>query len=79
MGTSKNIAISNRDAANALVTTLQTNATEKKDRVKSDVSSVVEIILRITMDVRSTKTCKRKHIPTSPFETIHSSHTNQTL
>jgi hypothetical protein len=27
----------------------------------SDVSSVVEIILGITMDVRSTRTYKRKH------------------
>jgi hypothetical protein len=43
------------------VTTLQTNATEKKDRVMTDVSSVLEIILRITRDVRSTRTYKRKH------------------
>jgi hypothetical protein len=40
---------------------LKTNATEKKDGVMPDVSSVVEIILRITRDVRSTRTYKRKH------------------
>jgi hypothetical protein len=49
MGTPKIIAISNRDA------------TEKKDRVMSDVSSVVEINVRITREVRSTSTYKRKH------------------
>jgi hypothetical protein len=31
--------------------TWQTNATEKKDQVMSDVSSVVKIILRIARDV----------------------------
>jgi hypothetical protein len=41
------------------VTTWQTNATEKKNRVMSDVS---EIILRITSDVQSTRTSERKHI-----------------
>jgi hypothetical protein len=61
MGTLKIITISNRDASNVQVTTCQTSATEKKDRLMSDVSSVVEIILRITMDVRSTRTYKRKH------------------
>jgi hypothetical protein len=34
---------------------------KKKDLVMSDVSSVVEIILQITRDVRSTKTYQRKH------------------
>jgi hypothetical protein len=70
-------AISNRDASNAQVTTWQTNATEKNDLVMSDVPSVVEIALRITRDVRPTKTYKRKHT-TSPVETLHSSRTNQT-
>jgi hypothetical protein len=42
----------------------------------SDVSSVVEIVLRIARDVRSARTYKRK--PISPFENIHSSRTNQT-
>jgi hypothetical protein len=32
-----------------------------KDIVMFDVSSMVEIIMQITMDVRSTKTYKRKH------------------
>jgi hypothetical protein len=56
MRTQKIIAISNRDASNALV-----KLVEKKVRLISDVSSVVEIILRITRDVRSTGTYKRKH------------------
>jgi hypothetical protein len=43
------------------MTTLQTNATEKKALVMSDVSPVVEIILWITRDVQSTRTYKRKH------------------
>jgi hypothetical protein len=43
----------------------------------SDVSSVVEIILRITRDVRFTKIYKIKHTHLS-VETIHSSCTNQT-
>jgi hypothetical protein len=57
MGTPKIIAISNRDASN-----VQTKDTEKKDRLMSGVSCVVEIIQQITRDVRSTKTYKRKHI-----------------
>jgi hypothetical protein len=44
-----------------LLTTWQTNATEKKNRLMPDVSSVVEIFLRLTRDVRSTRTHKRKH------------------
>jgi hypothetical protein len=54
MGTPKIIAILNRDAPNA-------HATEKKDLVMTDVSSMVEIILRITRGVRSIRTYKRKH------------------
>jgi hypothetical protein len=61
MGTSKIIALSSPDTSNAQVTTGHTNANEKKDLMMSDVSSVVEIILRITRDVRSTKAYKRKH------------------
>jgi hypothetical protein len=56
MAAPKIIAISN-----VQMTTWQTNATEEKDLVIFDVSSVVEIILRITRDVRSTKSYKRKH------------------
>jgi hypothetical protein len=55
IGTPKIIAISNRDVSNVRVTTSQT-----KDRVMSDVFSVVKIILRITMDVRSTRTYRIK-------------------
>jgi aspartyl/asparaginyl-tRNA synthetase len=61
MGILKFIAISNRDVSNAQVTTQRNNATEKIDLVISDVSSVVEIILRISRDVRLTRTYKRKH------------------
>jgi hypothetical protein len=61
MGTPKIIANSNWDASNVQVTIWQTSATEKQDLVMSDVSSVVEIILRITRDVQPTKTYKRKH------------------
>jgi hypothetical protein len=55
----KNYCISNRDASNVQVTAWQTNATRKKDEM-SEVSSMLEIALRITRDVRSTKTYKRK-------------------
>jgi hypothetical protein len=65
MGTPKIIATLNQDAWNVQVTIWRISATEKKDRVMSGVSSVVEIILQITRDVRSTKTYKRKH--TNPF------------
>jgi hypothetical protein len=34
---------------------------EKKDLVMSDVSSVVETILRITLNIRSTRIYKRKY------------------
>jgi hypothetical protein len=67
LGTPTIIAILNRGASNAHVTTWQTNATEKKDRVMSGLSSVVEIILRITRYVRSTRNYK-KNIPTSPHK-----------
>jgi hypothetical protein len=52
----KIIPTSNWDASNVQVVTWQTKATKKKDLVMSDVSSVVEIILWITWDVRSKKT-----------------------
>jgi hypothetical protein len=42
MGTPKIIVTSNRDGSNEQVVTLQTNATEKKDLVMSDVSSVMK-------------------------------------
>jgi hypothetical protein len=42
----------------------------------SDVSLVVEIILRIARNVQSTGSTK-ENIPTSPFETIHSSCINK--
>jgi hypothetical protein len=45
MATPKINAISKRDVSDAQVTTWQISATGKKDRVMSDVSSVVEIIL----------------------------------
>jgi hypothetical protein len=61
VGTTKIIAFSNLDVSNAQANTWQTNATETTDRVMSDVSSVVEIILRITRDVRFTRAYKRKH------------------
>jgi hypothetical protein len=44
MGTAKVTAIQNQDASNVQVTTSQTHATEKKELVMSDVSSVVEIL-----------------------------------
>jgi hypothetical protein len=47
--------------SNAQVTTSQTSTTEKKALLISNVSSVVEIFLRITRGIRSTKTYKRKH------------------
>jgi hypothetical protein len=55
----KIIAISNQDTLNSKMTTWQTNATEKKDLVMSNVSSVAEIFLRITRAVRSTMSYKR--------------------
>jgi hypothetical protein len=82
MGKPKIIAISNRDAWNAQVTTWQTNATEKEDRVLSGVSSLVEIILRITRDVRSTRTYKRKHTHLSVWNNtllLHKSNKPYTL
>jgi hypothetical protein len=45
MDTPKIIAISNQDASNAQGTISQTNATEKKDPLIFDMSSVVEIFL----------------------------------
>jgi hypothetical protein len=61
MGTPEIIAASYQNASNVQVTTWQTSATENKDLVMSDVSSMLEIILQITRDVRSTKSYKRKH------------------
>jgi hypothetical protein len=61
MGTLKIIAVSNRNASRAQETTQQANATKKKDRVMSDVSSAVEIILLVTRDEQFTRTYKRKH------------------
>jgi hypothetical protein len=60
-GTPKSTATLNQDVSIAQVTTQQINATKKKNRVMSHVSSVVEIILPITRDVWSTRTYKRKH------------------
>jgi hypothetical protein len=85
MGTTKIIDISNRDSSNAQVTTWQTNDSEKKDGVMFDVSSVVEFVLRITRDERSTRTYKWKHTHLSvskytllPHESnpIHSTRSN---
>jgi hypothetical protein len=59
MGTTKIITILNRDALNWPVITWQTNASEKKDLVMPDVSSVAEITLPIIRYVRSTKSYKR--------------------
>jgi hypothetical protein len=56
LGTPKIIAISNRDVSKAQVTTWQTNATEKKDGKMWLKSSS-----RITRNVRSTKSYKRKY------------------
>jgi hypothetical protein len=47
LGTPEIIATSNRNVSNVQVITWQMNATEKKDPVKSSVSSVVEIMMRI--------------------------------
>jgi hypothetical protein len=55
MDTPKITGISDRNVSNEQVNTWQTNVTEKKDLVMSDVSSVVEIILRVT------RAYKRKH------------------
>jgi hypothetical protein len=63
MDTAK-IAISNQDASNAEVTTSQTSATEMEALLISNVSSVVEIFLRITRGIWSTK----ENVPTSPFD-----------
>jgi hypothetical protein len=54
-------AISNQGVSNVPVTTWKINATETKDRVMSDVSSVAEITLRTIRDVLSIRVCKRKH------------------
>jgi hypothetical protein len=62
-GTLNVIAISNRDVSNAQVTTWQTNATEKKDLVMSDVSSTAEIILRITRVCTVYKDLQKKTYP----------------
>jgi hypothetical protein len=59
MGTPKVIVTSNQDAPTAQVTIWQTNTTIKKDLVMSNVSSVVENILRITRDVQPTKSYKK--------------------
>jgi hypothetical protein len=59
--------------------TWQTNATEKKDRMMSDVSPVVEIILRITRDVRSTRTYKVKHTLLSVWKIYTPAQIKQTL
>jgi hypothetical protein len=56
MGTPKIIAISNQNASNS-----NFNSTVEKDSVMYGVSSVVEIFLRITRDVRLTRAYKRKH------------------
>jgi hypothetical protein len=77
MGTPKIIAISNRVGSNAQVTTWQTNATEKKDRVMSDVSSVIEIICEL-QGMCGLQWATKENLFTSPFETIHSYCTNQT-
>jgi hypothetical protein len=81
MGTPKIIAISNREARNAHVTIWQTSGTEKKDQVMPGVSSVVDIILRITRDVWSTRTNKRKHAHLFVWKTLilHKSNKPYTL
>jgi hypothetical protein len=64
------------------VSSWQINATVNKDRVMADVSFVVEIILRITRDVRSTKTYKRKHTHLSVWNNTllpHKSNKHYTL
>jgi hypothetical protein len=58
MGTQKIIATLNQDVSMVPVIIRQSSANVKKDRVMFDVPSVVEIIPRITRDVRSTKTFK---------------------
>jgi hypothetical protein len=82
MGTPKIIANSNWDASNVQMTTWQTSTTKKQDLVMSDISSVVEVILRITRDVPSTKTYKRKHTHLSGwYNTLlsHKSNIHHTL
>jgi hypothetical protein len=62
MGTQKITSISNRGVSNVPVTTWRINATKRKDRVMSNVSSVVVITLQTTRDVCSTRAYKGKDI-----------------
>jgi hypothetical protein len=59
--TQKTTATSNHGASNVPAVTLQTSATEKKDQMKFDVSSVAEITQRTTKDAPSTNIFKRKY------------------
>jgi hypothetical protein len=61
MDTQETIAISNSDASDVPVVTRKSSVNVKKDRVIFDVSSMVEIIPRITRDKWSTSIYKRKH------------------
>jgi hypothetical protein len=65
MVTPKITAISNRDESNVQVTIWQTNTTDMKYLVMSDVSSVVEIILQITRVVQPLQS-KQYTPPTQP-------------
>jgi hypothetical protein len=62
MGTHKIIATLNQDASNVAVIIRQTSTNVKKARVMFHVSSVAEIVPRITRDVCSTRAFKRKRI-----------------
>jgi hypothetical protein len=61
MVTQKTTATSNHGASNVPAITLQISATEKKDQMKFDASSVAEITQRTTKDAPFTKTYKRKY------------------
>jgi hypothetical protein len=71
IGTQKTIATLNQDVSNVSVIILQSSANVKKARVMFYVSYVVEIIPRITRDVWSTRTFRRKPIhPSVPKSTL---------
>jgi hypothetical protein len=61
MVTQKTIATSNHGASNVPAITLQISATEKKDQMKFDASSVAEITQRTIKDAPFIKTYKRKY------------------
>jgi hypothetical protein len=60
MDTPKTIVTSNRDASNTQVAILQTSVSIRKELVMFDVFCVVDTIPKITRDVQSTNSYKKK-------------------